>query len=251
MERPRLAGGTLTTLTPSIRMRPSVTSSSPAMRRSSVVLPQPDGPTKTTKEPFAISRSAPEITFTGPKDLRTPWSVMLPMKTALSFRTLLDSPEGQTANELPLTEPAEDENGCDSKRGRSRELGPKQSFRAGIGRNEDRQRRSLQGREVQCPERFIPRENNVEQECRGQARYDHWGEHEQKFPADRCPIHAGRFQDVLWDLFEVGKEHPHDDRQITEAKDQDQTAMRVEEIEVAEEQINWHEYADRRHHFGR
>jgi hypothetical protein len=45
MESPRLAGGTLTTFLPSMTMAPPVTSSRPAIRRSSVVLPQPDGPT--------------------------------------------------------------------------------------------------------------------------------------------------------------------------------------------------------------
>jgi hypothetical protein len=37
---------------------PEVTSSSPAIRRSSVDLPQPDGPTKTTNSPSSISGRA-------------------------------------------------------------------------------------------------------------------------------------------------------------------------------------------------
>ncbi len=79
MERPRLAGGVSVTSAPSIRMRPPVTSSSPAMSRSSVVLPQPEGPTKTTKEPSSISRSAPLMMSCDPKDFFTPSRVMRAM----------------------------------------------------------------------------------------------------------------------------------------------------------------------------
>ncbi len=70
MERPRLAGGTLVMSTPSIRIGPPVTSSSPAIRRSSVDLPQPDGPTKTTNSPSSMSRSIDGMMTTSPKALR-------------------------------------------------------------------------------------------------------------------------------------------------------------------------------------
>ena len=49
--------------------RRAVTSSSPAIMRSSVDLPQPDGPTRTTNSPSAMSIETPLITFTLPKDL--------------------------------------------------------------------------------------------------------------------------------------------------------------------------------------
>jgi hypothetical protein len=42
---------------PACRMRPAVCTSSPAMMRSSVVLPQPDGPRKQTNSPLRICRS--------------------------------------------------------------------------------------------------------------------------------------------------------------------------------------------------
>src|ERR1700761_2688589 len=126
MDRPRLAGGVSTTFLPSIRMLPPVTSSSPAISRSSVVLPQPDGPTNTTKEPSAISRSAPLMMLTGPKDFLTPCSVIWPMVSPLP---LLHSAEGQAADQLPLAEPSENQNRRD-RQGRSRrQLCPEQSFR--------------------------------------------------------------------------------------------------------------------------
>jgi hypothetical protein len=60
-----------------------VTVSSPATMRSSVDLPQPDGPTITMNSPSAMSMSMPWITSVLPKDLRTssrersPWLLFL------------------------------------------------------------------------------------------------------------------------------------------------------------------------------
>ena len=55
--------------------RPSVMSSSPAIRRSRVDLPQPDGPTKTQNSLSAISRSTPLMMWTSPNRLWTPRKV--------------------------------------------------------------------------------------------------------------------------------------------------------------------------------
>ena len=54
-----------------MRTSPPEMSSSPAIIRSSVDLPQPDGPTKTTNSPSATSRVAPWITSKVPKRLTT------------------------------------------------------------------------------------------------------------------------------------------------------------------------------------
>ncbi len=93
MESPRFAGGTSTTLAPSIKMRPPLTSSSPAIIRRSVVLPQPDGPTKTTNDPSSISRSAPGMTICGPKALLTRSSVILPMVLLSGSALYLTAPK--------------------------------------------------------------------------------------------------------------------------------------------------------------
>src|SRR6185437_7736099 len=47
-----------------MRISPSVTSSRPAAIRRSVDLPQPEGPTKTTNSPSAMSKSTSRITLT-------------------------------------------------------------------------------------------------------------------------------------------------------------------------------------------
>src|SRR2546421_2866978 len=55
----RSFGGTSVTSSPPISTSPSLTSSSPAIMRSVVLLPQPEGPTSTTNSLSAISRSMP------------------------------------------------------------------------------------------------------------------------------------------------------------------------------------------------
>src|SRR5258708_5010801 len=127
IERARFAGGTPTTLRRSIRICPPVTSSSPAIRRNSVVLPQPDGPTKTTKAPFSISRLASLMMLTGPNDLRTLCSVIWPMISALS-PGLLDGAERKAADELPLREPSEDDDRGNRERRCRRQFCPEQAL---------------------------------------------------------------------------------------------------------------------------
>ena len=103
-----------------------MTSSSPAISRSSVVLPHPDGPTKTTKEPSSISRLAPLMMLTGPNDLRTPCSVIWPMFRP--FAELFDGAECQAADKLPLAEPSEHQDRRDRERGGRRQLRPEQAL---------------------------------------------------------------------------------------------------------------------------
>ena len=57
MAMSRALGARSFTTVPSIATVPPVISSSPAIMRSSVDLPQPDGPTSTTNSPSWIERS--------------------------------------------------------------------------------------------------------------------------------------------------------------------------------------------------
>src|SRR5215216_2889455 len=60
-----------------MRIAPSVTSSSPAMQRRSVVLPHPDGPTSTMNSPLSIVMSTPSTARTPfGNSFRTVWSSM-------------------------------------------------------------------------------------------------------------------------------------------------------------------------------
>ncbi len=58
----RSLGSTSFTRRPPIAISPSVTVSSPAIMRSSVDLPHPEGPTMTMNSPSAIVTSTPWIT---------------------------------------------------------------------------------------------------------------------------------------------------------------------------------------------
>ena len=59
------------TTRPSMAMLPPLMSSSPASIRSSVDLPQPEGPTSTMNSPSAMSSEIPCRTRVLPKSLRT------------------------------------------------------------------------------------------------------------------------------------------------------------------------------------
>src|ERR1043165_614910 len=59
MAMSRSRGATSFTTRSPIRISPSVISSSPAIIRSTVDFPQPDGPTSTSSSPCSISRSTP------------------------------------------------------------------------------------------------------------------------------------------------------------------------------------------------
>src|SRR5215217_4306261 len=89
MAMPRSDGDRAVTVWPSMAISPPETSSRPAMVRSSVDFPQPDGPTNTTNSPSAISRSIPLRTSVDPKFLVTPvsrTSAMFPARRFLLWR---------------------------------------------------------------------------------------------------------------------------------------------------------------------
>src|SRR5687767_10690173 len=74
MAMPRSAAATAFMDLPAISSSPEVISSSPAIMRSSVDLPQPDGPTKTTSSRSAMASDTSRTASTLPKDLATLFS---------------------------------------------------------------------------------------------------------------------------------------------------------------------------------
>src|SRR3982751_3546113 len=82
---PRFAGGAASTRSPSISTSPPDESSSPAMIRSRVELPQSEGPTKITNSPSGTSRSMPCSTLVVPKLLVTDLSCREPTGRLLEF----------------------------------------------------------------------------------------------------------------------------------------------------------------------
>src|SRR6266511_4571837 len=76
MAMSRLRGGRSVTSRSPMRTRPASGYSRPATQRSSVVFPQPLGPSSTMSSPSAISRSTPSTAVVFPKVLLTVSSVM-------------------------------------------------------------------------------------------------------------------------------------------------------------------------------
>ena len=74
MAQLRRPGRKVVTSRSPILMLPPEAASSPAIMRRVVVLPQPEGPTRTTNSVSAISRSSAGITVTSSKALLTPLS---------------------------------------------------------------------------------------------------------------------------------------------------------------------------------
>src|SRR5258708_16771175 len=74
MAMSRSLGRSVFTTRAPIAISPALISSRPAIIRSSVDLPQPEGPTSTQNSPSAIAMSTPCTTSVEPKDLRTPRS---------------------------------------------------------------------------------------------------------------------------------------------------------------------------------
>src|SRR5437660_8334721 len=68
----RVCGGSRMTSRPAIRMAPPLASRKPAIMRSVVVLPQPEGPSSTTNSPSATSSDRSSTASVSPKRLVTP-----------------------------------------------------------------------------------------------------------------------------------------------------------------------------------
>src|SRR6266545_6462679 len=91
----RSRGARSLTTRPPMRMSPPVISSRPATIRSAVVFPQPEGPTRTTNSPSAISRLKSRTAGVAPKTLVTWTSSMA--ATALAPHRACREPEGDAA----------------------------------------------------------------------------------------------------------------------------------------------------------
>src|SRR5688572_21784626 len=124
---------------------PLVMGSSPAISRSSVDLPQPEGPTKTMNSPLSISRFTPLMMWASPKLF---WMLSSWRYAMGCLRSLLDGAEGQALHQLLLAEPAEDHDRRDGHQRSGRELGPEEALGARIGGDEHGERAGLGGTEV-------------------------------------------------------------------------------------------------------
>src|SRR5919204_591664 len=100
----RSIGGTSLTTLPPISTSPSVASSSPAVIRSTVVLPDPDGPTRTRNSPSSISRSRSSTATVPPSNtLRKPTNRMSAIDVSVRARgDQVPVPERASLRDPPL-----------------------------------------------------------------------------------------------------------------------------------------------------
>src|SRR5512147_2311003 len=103
---------------PPIMMSPSEISSRPAIIRSVVDLPQPEGPTSTTNSWSAMSRSMPRTASTSSYRLTTLRNVTSAMRSTLC-RT-----GGQAGNVIVHQEGVDDERRCRAEQGAGHDLSP-------------------------------------------------------------------------------------------------------------------------------
>src|SRR5271163_2083258 len=101
MAMSRAFGGRLFTTRPPIAISPPVMFSSPASIRRSVVLPQPEGPTRTANSASSISTFTPCNTSSRPNDLRTLRMVTVAIGGRYPFPVQFSSCDGRP---LPAAE---------------------------------------------------------------------------------------------------------------------------------------------------
>src|SRR6266536_4822157 len=113
----RFASTSVTSRSP-MKMAPSLTSSSPAMQRKSVVFPQPDGPTSTMNSPSSIVRSTPSTACTPFGNVFT--TVCSSMPAMASCSALQSSGHDPTRQLLLQGQERQDRRQREEQRGRER-----------------------------------------------------------------------------------------------------------------------------------
>src|SRR3979409_847135 len=136
----RSLGGTSLTTSPPIMMSPPVMSSRPAIIRSVVDLPQPDGPTSTTNSWSAMSRSMPRTASTSSYFLTTLRNVTSAMSSTLC-RT-----GGQAGNVIVHQERVDDQRRRRAEQGAGHDLTPVEDVALDQGGDDADRQHQLIGR---------------------------------------------------------------------------------------------------------
>src|SRR6185437_12797034 len=165
----RSLGGTKVTSFSPISTRPPSSGSRPASMRRAVVLPDPDGPTKTMNSPSLMSSSrastagGASLAYTRVADTNfTPAIGNLRSSWCRNCQISLDGSHGQAADQRPLGDPADDDDrdrGHGGGRGQVREVQPFLGDRAD---QEHRQGRGVGDGQVEREEQLVPGEDHAD-----------------------------------------------------------------------------------------
>src|SRR3954451_1036900 len=140
MAMSRSFGATSLTTRPPMEMLPELTSSRPAIMRSVVDLPQPDGPTSTTNSWSAMSRSMPRTASTSSYFLITLRNVTSAMSSTLC-RT-----GGQAGNVVVHQEGVDDQRRGSAEQSAGHDLPPVENVALDQRRDDTDRQHELVGR---------------------------------------------------------------------------------------------------------
>src|ERR687891_683221 len=140
MLMPRSRGGRAVMSRPSTQTPPEFGSSRRASSRQAVVLPLPEGPSRTMNSPVSKARSSPlSATVPSANTLRTA------LNSTPMAGSGLDRAEGQPAHEMLLDQEREHDDRQRRDHGNRGDLAPQRAMRGHEPGNADRERPPLEG----------------------------------------------------------------------------------------------------------
>src|SRR3954462_11791806 len=226
MAMSRSFGGTSLTTSPPIMMSPPVMSSRPAIIRSVVDLPQPEGPTSTTNSWSAMSRSMPRTASTSSYFLTTLRNVTSAMSSTLCRAG------GQAGNVIVHQERVDDQRRCGAEQGAGHDLPPVEHVALDQrGDDADRQHQLVcRGREHQWIEELRPGNRESEDGRCDDARHRHRNENARKRLKPRRPVDNGGLVKLLWDRGEISDHDPGAERHRQRRIDKQQDVPSVDQL---------------------
>src|SRR5438552_503434 len=117
MAMSRFSGGSSFMRLPAMIISPAVARSSPAIMRSVVVLPQPEGPRRQTTSPAATDRSASRTATKSP-------NFLVIFLTSIVDISALHGSEGDTPQQMVLQEEGDEKDGNQEQGFDGRQQGP-------------------------------------------------------------------------------------------------------------------------------
>ncbi|EGE55405.1 hypothetical protein RHECNPAF_930052 [Rhizobium etli CNPAF512] len=224
----RSAGSTSLTTLPPMRSSPEVISSSPAIILSSVDLPQPDGPTKTTNSPSFTSRLAPWMISKPPKRL----TILLSESSAMQPPRLFDCAGRDAGDEMALQHDEHDENRRRQQHRAGHDTAPGDLGEADqCSQCHRRRHHPRSGIDQQRPEVIVPRvQEENDRQCRHRRARQRQGDAQEDLPFLDA-LDAGRIEKLARHHRE-GLPHEQDAERIEERRN-DQRHPCVRQLEFA------------------
>src|SRR3984893_17144123 len=223
----RSLGGTSLTIWSPIYMSPEVTSSSPAIMRKVVLLPQPEGPTKTTNSRSAMSRSIPCTA-----GVRSNVLTMLRSATCailLSFR----GAGGQAGDVIVHQKRVDDQRWSRAEQSPRHDLSPRVHVSPDQGGDDADRQGQLIGRGGKCEgiKEVRPRHGEAENGCRD----DPWERYRDKNPCQHLDIAGAidqrRLVEFLRDAGEIADHDPGAKRHCEGRQEDDQHPPMIDKLD--------------------